>query len=272
MFAAVVFIVLSFALLSLGAALLRSFRIDVRSPYALLLISILMWSPAIARVITVSFVDPTWRSPLPLDLAWRPVVSAMWVPAAIEFAVYALAYAGAVAAGIVRWNPPWSQTRVVANVALNVALLGIVGFVGSAGEELGWRGYLHPKLEQQGLFPVATIVGVAWALSHLPLIVFAGYQRTVRPYWTFAMFTVNCIADSYVWAAFSYGSGSLLPAVWFHTFHNMFGQWLFPRLFPARNDSVLVGEAGILPMVAHIALAVAVWAMQKGAPGSSPLF
>ena len=136
--------------------------------------------------------------------------------------------------------------------------------VTALGEELGWRGYLQPKLDREGIGPSVPIVGTVWALFHLPLVLLVGYQRTSRPWWTFAFFTVNCVADSYVWTPFSYGAGSLLPAVWFHAFHNIFGQWVFPRLFAARPHSVLGGEAGVLPMLAHVGAAIAVWALAPG--------
>jgi len=42
-------------------------------------------------------------------------------------------------------------------------------FQGPLGEELGWRGYVLPKLlEQYNLFKASVIIGIIWTIWHLP--------------------------------------------------------------------------------------------------------
>ena len=249
-----VFIAVSYALVLAAALGMWTLRLDISHRYAPLIVAAVMWSPALARAVAVATVDRGWQSPLPLSGA--PLTSA-WLPALIELAIYAAPYGIGAATGLARWDPPWHGFRLIANVALNLAILMLVGFAGSVGEELGWRGYLHPKVVEQGAAAPWLVVGSIWTLFHLPLMFLVGYLRTARPWWTFGFFTVNCIADSYVWGTFSYGSASLLPAVWFHTFHNIFGQWLFPKLFPSAHP-LLFGEAGLLPMLAHVVAVIAI--------------
>ena len=61
--------------------------------------------------------------------------------------------------------PSFGETRPV--VLLIVTALSTIG---QAGEEVGWRGYLLPRLaERTGLAVASLIVGAIWAAWHLPL-------------------------------------------------------------------------------------------------------
>jgi hypothetical protein len=51
----------------------------------------------------------------------------------------------------------------------------ILATLGQAGEEVGWRGYLLPRIaERTGLGWASLIVGIVWAAWHLPLFFAAG--------------------------------------------------------------------------------------------------
>jgi membrane protease YdiL (CAAX protease family) len=103
--------------------------------------------------------------------------------------------------GIARWNLPWrlylfalgymAATRLVAAVVARLAtgdwppfgdtplplMLGaiLVSTWVQAGEEVGWRAYLLPPLAHRlGLGGATLLVGVLWALWHLPLFFIPG--------------------------------------------------------------------------------------------------
>lgn len=96
-------------------------------------------------------------------------------------------------------------------IFLQQSLLG-----SSMGEEPGWRGYALPRL-QAGLTPfvASVILGALWAVWHLPLSLTVGSSAEG----TFTIWMVlNLIATSYLFAwIFNHTSGSLLPAIFFHT-------------------------------------------------------
>ena len=50
-----------------------------------------------------------------------------------------------------------------------------LGLVGAIGEELGWRGFLLPKMIEARLPNAYLWSGVIWALWHLPIVVLGGY-------------------------------------------------------------------------------------------------
>lgn len=63
---------------------------------------------------------------------------------------------------------------------------------GAMGEELGWRGFLLPRLQQRyDALTSSLIVGVIWALWHLPLWLLPGYGWDAIPYWTFALGAIS---------------------------------------------------------------------------------
>ena len=55
-------------------------------------------------------------------------------------------------------------------------------FTGAMGEELGWRGFLLPRLERR-LTPriAALVMAISWALWHLPAFFFPGLPQQHLP-------------------------------------------------------------------------------------------
>jgi membrane protease YdiL (CAAX protease family) len=95
-------------------------------------------------------------------------------------------------------------------------------FVGSLGEELGWRGYLLPLLAESKGKPKATLwVSVVWALYHIPgLFLLAKVTGVGNP--VLVALIQGCVAFL-INFAFSYCfflSKSLYPVLLLHTMWN----------------------------------------------------
>ena len=117
----------------------------------------------------------------------------------------------------------------------------------TAPEELGWRGYLQPRLDQLGVRGSLLIVVVIEILYHAPLIVLGGYLASGSLATTFGLALLGKLAGTALW---TYGTNrlqSIWVAFWFHTLHNAFSQTIFPKVFGAGSPNVL-GEIGILPV------------------------
>ncbi len=74
---------------------------------------------------------------------------------------------------------------VGAIVAIQLATLPLGAFVNlvpALGEELGWRGWLLPKLLPLGTVPALLVSGVVWRLWHAPLVLL-GYNYPDAPGW-----------------------------------------------------------------------------------------
>lgn len=101
-------------------------------------------------------------------------------------------------------------------------LLAMVGFMLILGpmEELGWRGYALPIL-QRAMAPVwaGLLVGVVWALWHVPAFFLSG---TPQSSWQVVPFLLGATAVSIILTGFfNAARGSILVAVLFHWQLNM---------------------------------------------------
>jgi membrane protease YdiL (CAAX protease family) len=84
------------------------------------------------------------------------------------------------------------------------------------GEEIGWRGYLLPRLQERlGARTAAFIVSVIWALWHLPLFSFAAGMRTMGPVEILGWF-LSLTTGSYLLTWLTNSSASIVPAAIFH--------------------------------------------------------
>lgn len=99
---------------------------------------------------------------------------------------------------------------------LSIAVAGLI-----IGEEAGWRGFLLPYLLQR-YSPVTSslIVGIIWAVWHLPNFLMPSFPHYGLPFSAFALMT---IAFSMLFTWFHLRTnGSLVVAVIFHAALNLF--------------------------------------------------
>ncbi|MBZ0112128.1 MAG: CPBP family intramembrane metalloprotease [Thermoanaerobaculia bacterium] len=135
---------------------------------------------------------------------------------------------------------------------------------GPLGEEIGWRGYLLPKLlERRGPLVASLIIGVVWYLWHLPL-----YAATGRFEMT-ATFLIGYLIQNIAWSFvhtwfFRRSGGSAFLAVFLHTAGN-YSVYLLVTLFPALEQTPAT-EAIYIGVLAVAAVGAAV-AMRHETPG-----
>jgi membrane protease YdiL (CAAX protease family) len=88
------------------------------------------------------------------------------------------------------------------------------------GEELGWRGFALPRLEQVLSLRSATLVlAVAWGIWHAPMFFVVGSLQAREPLWLFslAVFTWSCIHT----ALYHRARPSVVPNLLFHGCANL---------------------------------------------------
>jgi len=103
---------------------------------------------------------------------------------------------------------PW---YIIVGATITSTMVG-----GQAGEEIGWRGYALPRLAARLGYPIASVLlGVIWALWHLPLFFVSGANTRGQ---SFIVYSVQVIALSVAiaWLYVRTG-GSLLLTMLMHS-------------------------------------------------------
>ena len=99
------------------------------------------------------------------------------------------------------------------------------------GEELGWRGFLFPRLQQRfGFHGACLISGSIWAVWHYPEILWTDFNAGTNAVFALACFTVMVVALAYIMGYLRVRSGSIWPCVLLHATHNTFVQGIFDPL------------------------------------------
>lgn len=102
----------------------------------------------------------------------------------------------------------------------------LIWLVGALPEEYGWRGFALPKLlDRRSPLAASLILGLIWALWHLPLHFIPTTTQSVIPIWEYAAQTI-LLSILYTWL-FQKSNGSVLIAGVFHATGNLAGA-IFP--------------------------------------------
>ncbi|TXR52832.1 CPBP family intramembrane glutamic endopeptidase [Quadrisphaera setariae] len=191
-----------------------------------------------------------------------------WWPAAVASTagVSLVACALVVTLGWARLTGPTDDAAVVL-----VSLL-VTGTLLALCEEVGWRGYLQPRLVTWlGRGRSFAVVGVVWVAWHLPYVLLTPWYHAAGDRWVvLPLFSASVLAFSALFGVLRERSGSTWPAVVGHVAHNAAFAWLASSVVTATDpvvaDEYLAGDTGLFVLVGTTAAAVVV--AGRGARGS----
>ena len=123
---------------------------------------------------------------------------------------------------------------------------------GGGLEELGWRGVAQPELERSLRRPIAAaLVGLIWAMWHLPLFVLPGVSQYRT---SFPVFAVQVVGLALI-LAWLYGhTASILLCIALHAGKNAI--WALGLGNPSIHDSVVLLDACLSLLTGAVLLAV----------------
>lgn len=178
------------------------------------------WAPTISALILVALSEGRdgVRKFLKRLLHWH--VGLRWYLVAL-FSIVIIAYL-AIAVGTLFGLPapglslPDGLPREMLPAFLPIIFLVNIFMGGPLAEDIGWRGYILPKMrEQMTALHASLVIGVIWAIWHLPFFIFPAWRSVVGkiPFIWFALLTTSW---SVLFAWVYVNTESILMPVLFH--------------------------------------------------------
>ena len=212
-------------------------------------------APAVAAATVLRVSGESVRGWLRTVLRWR--VHPKWYVFAIAIP-FVITYASGVAAwglgGPIDWAAfEFDPISIVIGIVLGT-------FLGGGQEELGWRGFAQPELQDRyGGLGAAVVVGVFWGLWHLPQFVVPGGMRADWPIELVAGYFTGIVAFSILLAVVFNGSGgsALLAMIMHGTDNSTQGRVPIDAELVLRGDVVDYGALASL----YVSHAVITWSV-----------
>ncbi len=255
----------AFYALALGLSVLVSLAAPVLREGAPMLT---MFTPAAAVILMMLVFTREGRSRrgwISLGLGnagWRGWPLAILAPIVLLGASYAIL-----------WATPYADYQALADPrplpALVVrSLIGLlIGVVLAFGEEIGWRGYMLPRLVSFGAVPAMLIVGFLHGVWHMPLIFLTPYYHAegnlmiVVP-----LFLVTLSLGGMFFGYLRIVTGSVWPVAIAHAVHNDVWESLARRTTGPSPEMIeyLGGESGVIEIAGLAVLAAALAWLLRG--------
>lgn len=126
---------------------------------------------------------------------------------------------------LILWTIPFivvkffkGKSILLSSPLISLAWITPIMIFGGGLEEIGWRGYLLPKLlSKYSSFKSSIIIGIIWSLWHLPLWFVVG---TSQQHTNFIPFALSCIASSFVLTYIYTETNSIWLCILFHALDN----------------------------------------------------
>lgn len=244
-----------------------------------LVVRMIMWCPAAAAFATCALFRIDTRT---LGWSWRPLryeALAYVLPLAYAIPVYIatwLSIRGSFALSAFESEAAKSLSMPasphLATFGLMIPMLATLGVIGSLanglGEEIGWRGFLLPRLTGQFGFTFGCLIsGLIWAVWHYPGLLWADYNAGTNPRYALACFTSMVVAMAFVMGWLRLKSGSLWPCAMLHASHNLFIQAIFDEMTaPAGRALYYTTEFGCGLVLTIGAVAAYLWTRRRELP------
>jgi membrane protease YdiL (CAAX protease family) len=275
------FLVITFAITYTieGALILSGFRFaSIPGAFGQIVVLVAMWVPTFAALVTARFVTHEKPGIGNFRLgSWKPYVGAALVLPLAFAVIYGVTWM----LGLATLDLKLEQFRAMfidAGMDLPaipdpaLPILGILfaslvigpfvnGFI-ALGEEIGWRGYLLPRLMPLGKVKAYILSGLVWGLWHTPLVLI-GFTYSNQPILGSLMFIAMTTALGVYINELTIQNNSCILAGWAHGIFNAQKLGVWSLIFPGVNP-LIGGYAGIIGVIVLFALGL--WQASRAQP------
>ncbi len=221
------------------------------------------WTPALAVVLILVLTGKARSRSAWAALGFGRSGRSLWLSAvAIPMVVLSTGYLVASAGGMTGLALPAGIS--VPRFGITWLVLLPAGAISAIGEELGWRGFLLPRLAPLGRVRAGLAIGLLWAVWHYPLILISGAYHGGADLPFLALFTATVVAITFISNELRMATGSAWPSTILHGAHN--ASWDQMRSLatrPSGSLDLVAGEAGLVPLLLYGAVAVWIIAMRR---------
>jgi uncharacterized protein len=209
-------------------------------------------SPGLACVLT-RLVRREGFADVSFTLHGRRMGRAFLIAFGLPLVVGTLAYGAAFLLGLARFAPPDFPAAVqppVAQFAVNLLFSATAGllivFPSTAGEELGWRGYLLPRLVDARVPRPALLTALIWGAWHLPVVFGGVYAVGASPLISAVLLMISATLVGLIIGWLRLSTGSVWPCILAHAAWNALINGGFTPAAQEAAARLWTGETGIL--------------------------
>ncbi|WP_027483523.1 CPBP family intramembrane glutamic endopeptidase [Deinococcus pimensis] len=187
---------------------------------------------------------------------WRGHVPSLLVALLLPLVVVSAGYLLLPALGVSGLNPPEGGMTTVLKMILALVPAATVS---ALMEEVGWRGYLLPRLARFGSVTAGLTLGLVWAAWHLPVMLAGSYHAGEPLDASLLLFALTIVAFGFIANELRMRTLSLWPVALLHGAHN--AAWHVLRDLPASKVwavNLVAGEKGLVTLALYGLVAVLV--------------
>jgi len=148
---------------------------------------------------------------------------------------------------------------------LVVLAIGIpLSMLTALGEEIGWRGFMLPRLVSiHGIRRALFASSLIWYCWHLPILLADVYLPGLPILFKAVMFLINIGSVGIIIGIITLRSGSVWPAAVLHAAHNAYDQLMFGPYTVGDSKLYFISESGILTSVLTVSIAVILYTFYR---------
>ena len=242
-----------------------------------------MWCPGLAAIVTCLVRDGTlrglgwgWGRTRFYPIAYGLALAVCLLPYVVVWIAFDAFDGRQLAATFAKAGLPPALAGPAGVLAVGLIVLPLTSLVSAAGEEIGWRGFLVPRMHALlGFTGTSLLVGLIWAAWHYPInaAVFPLHRPNVPLWYANTCFTLLVIGAAFMHTWLRLRSRSVWPSTLLHASGNAFQGVLQAATRETEVTSYLTTEYGAAFAAAGCLLVVVFWSRRgevEPAPVQSP--